>query len=63
MMQFIYQFDEFSPKVSIELGADAAIPEALEAFESFLKAAGYSIPEGHIIDIIPEDPTNTEGVN
>lgn len=42
MMKFEYQFDAEHPKVTIELSPEATLSEAVEQFEAFLKAAGYS---------------------
>lgn len=38
---FIYQYDENSPRISINLPCPT-LSEAIEQFESFLRAAGYS---------------------
>lgn len=40
-LYFEYQFDDKSPKVSMELSPESTIDEAIEAFEAFLRAAGY----------------------
>lgn len=42
MIIFTYQFDEKSPKVTVELSPESDLGEVLEQFEAFLKAAGYS---------------------
>lgn len=43
MMQFVYQYDKQSPRVVVRVpGPDTTLTEALEQFEAFLKAAGYS---------------------
>ena len=58
MMEFYYQFDIAHPAISIRLSPETPLPEVLEAFESFLKAAGYSFPgQVDIIatEIIPQD--------
>lgn len=54
MITFIYQYDENSPKVTVELPADSSLPDVLEQFEGFLKAAGYGV-EG-TLDFIEEEP-------
>lgn len=46
-IEFIYQFNDTSPKVSIVLHPEADIVEVVEAFESFLKASGYQF-EGQL---------------
>lgn len=53
MIQFIYQYDKNSPKVTVELSAESGLGDVLEQFEGFLKAAGYSFT-GHI-DIVEEE--------
>lgn len=53
MMKFEYQFDENSPKVTVELSAESDLPTVLEQFEGFLKAAGYPV-EG-TLDFIEEE--------
>ena len=53
MMKFTYQFNEDHPKVEITLSPETGLPETLEAFESFLRAAGYSF-QG-IIDIVDDE--------
>lgn len=40
-MEFTYQFADLSPKVTVTLSAGSALPEVLESFEAFLRAAGY----------------------
>jgi len=40
-MIFSYQFNDGNPKISVELSPESALPEVLEAFESFLIASGY----------------------
>lgn len=43
MMTFTYQYDKHSPKVVLKIkGPDTTLTEAIEQFELFLKAAGYS---------------------
>lgn len=49
-MQFIYQFEPNAPKVTMEISPESSLPDVLEAFESFLRAAGYSF-EG-TLDIV-----------
>lgn len=39
-------------KITIEINSEATLPELLEAFEGFLKASGYHVPEGHVLDIV-----------
>lgn len=42
MMQFFYQYKEGDGSVTMTLPPDATLEEALEGFETFLKATGYS---------------------
>ena len=51
-MRFTYQFDENSPKVEITLSPESTLTEALEGFENFLRAVGYSF-DG-VVDILGE---------
>ncbi len=59
MMQFIYQFDEGMPKISVELHSETTLEEALENFEAFLRACGYSF-EGNVTI---EEPVNADSTN
>lgn len=45
-MQFIYQFSDVHPEVTVTLSPESSLDAVFEAFEGFLKAAGYQI--GHI---------------
>lgn len=54
MIKFEYQFDGTSPKVQIELHADSSLSEVVIAFESFLRASGFSF-HGNIDIVYPED--------
>lgn len=56
MMKFEYQFDENSPKVTVELSAESCLPDVIEQFEHFLLAAGYSF-EG-TLDFVEEHNDN-----
>jgi len=56
MMIFEYQFEEHEPKVRVELSPQSALPEVLEQFEAFLRAAGYSF-DGYV-DIIEAEETD-----
>lgn len=59
MIEFYYQFDSQHPAISIRLVPDSPLPEVLEAFEAFLKAAGYNF-SGQVdivtVEAIPQDP-------
>ena len=48
-MEFFYQYRE-GESVKITLPADATLEEALEGFETFLLAAGYSFNGQVVID-------------
>ena len=56
MMRFIYQYQDVGPKVEMTLPDDTTLPEALEQFENFLKAVGYSF--AGVIDVIDEIEEN-----
>lgn len=40
-MKFTYQYDDVSPLVEVTISPQSTLLETLEAFEGFLKAAGY----------------------
>lgn len=40
-MEFFYQYREGDGTVALTLPADASLAEAIEGFETFLRAAGY----------------------
>ena len=40
-MKFIYQYDDNSPLIQMELQRNATLKEVLEAFEDFLRGCGY----------------------
>ena len=54
---------EFTAVENIEfvLHEDASLDEMCDAFTSYLKAVGYHIKEGHILDIVPEDGYSEQG--
>lgn len=47
-MEFIYQFSDVDPRVSVRISPQATLDEAIQSFEGFLKAAGY-IFDGELI--------------
>lgn len=49
-MEFFYQYKEGDGSIAMTLPPDATLEEALEGFETFLRAAGY-VFDGQI-DII-----------
>lgn len=53
-MQFTYQFEIGSPKITVTLGPQTGLPEALSSFQAFLKAAGYSFNG----ELVIEEDTN-----
>lgn len=53
MIQFTYQYDKSSPKVTVRLPSDSGLADVLQQFEGFLKAAGYSF-DGQL-DFIEEE--------
>ena len=54
---------QYTAVESIEfvLHEDASLDEMCEAFTSYLRAVGYHIKDGHILDIVPEDGYNEQG--
>lgn len=53
MLKFEYQFDDGSAKVVFEMSPESSLPEVVEQFELFLKAAGYSFDGS--LDFIEEE--------
>ena len=53
---FIIDRWENDPKqVLFRLHKESTREEVIESFQEFLAACGYLIPEGHLLDIIPND--------
>lgn len=57
-MEFFYQFNDQEGSVLMTLHPGSSLPKVLEAFETFLRAAGYVFDgQVDIIDsYIPTDP-------
>jgi hypothetical protein len=52
--------DEHKPYTAVEsiemnIADESSLPDILEAFEGFLKASGYHIPEGSYIDVVQDE--------
>jgi hypothetical protein len=43
------------PSVSMEIDSEATISDLLYAFERFLQATGYVLPENSHLELTPED--------
>lgn len=56
-MVFFYQAGPHTPEVTVKLSPHTDLTEALEAFEGFLKAAGYSF-SGEIDIVKQEGPSD-----
>jgi hypothetical protein len=64
MHKFIMENDyqgQLSTKVEFTIPSDADLTDMCEQFTLFLKACGYSIPEGEYLDFTPEDGYSSEG--
>jgi len=64
MHKFIYENDyqeQLSTKIKFTIPSDADLTDMCEQFTLFLKACGYSIPEGEYLDFTPEDGYSSEG--
>ena len=64
MHKFIMENDyqgQLSTKVEFTIPSDADLNDMCEQFTLFLKACGYSIPEGHVLDFTPEDGYGEKG--
>jgi hypothetical protein len=44
--------------IEFVLHEDASLDEMCDAFTSYLKAVGYQIKDGHVVDIVPMDGYN-----
>lgn len=55
----------YTPVESIEMtiSDDAGLSDLIEAFEGFLKASGYHIPENSYIDVVQNDESVIEYSN
>jgi hypothetical protein len=57
----IERYPKYDPaEVRFEVPADASLSEAIEVFERFLKAVGYTFPEGGSLDISYDDAEPVE---
>ena len=64
MHRFIMENDypnQLSTKVEFTVPSDADLTEMCEQFTLYLKACGYSIPEGETLDFVPEDGYSDRG--
>ena len=50
-------------QVTLGLGREATLDEAIETFEIFLKAVGYSLPENTHLDIVHNDDAGLKDEN
>lgn len=55
-LEYTYQYSTHDPKVSMTLSPETPLGDAIEAFEAFLRAAGYSFA-GHVEINGNYDPT------
>lgn len=59
IMEFYYQFSDKHPGISVRLSPETSLNEVLEAFEDFLRGAGYHF-EGQLdfveYTVVPQDP-------
>ena len=64
MHKFIMENDyqeQLQTKVEFTVPSEADLTDMCEQFTLFLKACGYSIPEGEYLDFTPEDGYSSEG--
>src|SRR5210317_72135 len=64
MHKFIYEntYPEQLPvKVEFTIPSDASLDDICEEFTNYLKAIGYSIPNGEVLDFVPEDGYSSKG--
>ena len=54
----VTRFNEGNPLVSITISQECDLSEVIEAFESFLVAVGYSLPDGAHLGYEYEDENN-----
>ena len=50
----IWSSEHFSPKVTMEVDSYATLSDVVGAFEAFLKACGYFLPENKILDFVED---------
>jgi hypothetical protein len=49
-----YPTETIFPIVEMSIDSEASLGDMLQAFETFLKAAGYILPENSVLDFIEE---------
>lgn len=53
--KFIYQYDDGSPQVTVDVPIDSNIEKVIEAFEMFLRCSGFSMDGEIVYQDIPEE--------
>ena len=64
MHKFTYEntYPEQLPvKVEFTIPSDASLDDMCQEFTNYLKACGFHIPEGNVLDIVPEDGYSSKG--
>ena len=61
MMKFSYQCDEDAPKIEMSISPHSSLEEVFEAFEDFLRGAGYVL-EGNVTLIDDSNNDDAKGV-
>jgi len=64
MHKFTYENtyqDQLPVKVEFTIPSDASLDDMCEEFTNYLKAIGYSIPNGEVLDFVPEDGYSSKG--
>ncbi len=46
--------EHVSPKITMEIDSYATLSDVVGAFESFLKACGYFLPENTVLDFVED---------
>jgi hypothetical protein len=48
----VSRYRDSGERITFEIDENSTLPEAIGAFERFLKAVQYSIPDGKMLDIV-----------
>jgi hypothetical protein len=51
----LYNVDQLFPSVDMSIPSEASLSDMLYAFERFLEATGYALPENSVLDFVEQD--------
>jgi len=52
-----YQSEKIFPETDMKICSEASLEDMLHAFERFLQASGYILPDNSYLDFVEETPT------